>query len=138
MLHEAIEILIQGQNPDGGWGAVPGKQSNTESTALGLLALRSLEDSRDNPRINKADQWLPKRQNADGSWPEGAGAKAPSWSTPLAIIALHDSNVEAERIIRAGNWILAQEGSKPGILAKLILAFSLQKKAIHLNDDLIG
>ena len=138
MLDEAIELLSQSQNTDGGWGAVSRKQSNTESTALGLLALRSLEHSRENPTLKKAEQWLIKRQNADGCWSYGAGARAPSWSTALAVIALSDSGVEPERLIRAGNWILAQEGSKPGILAKLILAFSLQKKAIHLNDDLIG
>jgi Prenyltransferase and squalene oxidase repeat len=138
MLHEAIEQLSQSQNPDGGWGAVPGKQSNTESSALALMALRSIKNSRDNHDVRRAEEWLINSQNDDGSWPYGAGAKAPSWSTALAIIALHDSNIEAERIIRAGDWILAQEGSKPGILAKLILALSFQKKAIHLNDDLIG
>jgi hypothetical protein len=53
-------------------------------------------------------------------------------------MALGDSTVEVERLVKAGNWILAQEGSKPGILAKLILALSFQKKAVHLNDDLIG
>jgi hypothetical protein len=53
-------------------------------------------------------------------------------------MALSDSSVEAEPLVRAGNWILAQEGSKPGILAKLILALSFQKKAVHLNDDLVG
>jgi len=138
MLADAIEALTRSQNSDGGWGAVSGKQSNTESTALGLLALRSLEDSSANPAVRKAEYWLSSSQNSDGCWSYGAGARAPSWSTALAVIALSDSGVEPERLIRAGNWILAQEGSKPGILAKLILAFSFQKKAIHLNDDLIG
>src|SRR5689334_11219440 len=135
MVAEAIKLLSERQNPDGGWGAVPGKQSNTESSALALMALRSIKNSRDNHDVRRAHEWFINSQNDEGSWPYGAGAKAPSWSTALAIIALHDSNVEAERIIRAGNWILAQEGSKPGILAKLILALSFQKKAVHLNDD---
>ena len=138
MLDEAIELLSQSQNRDGGWGAVFGKQSNTESTALGLLALRSLENSSANPAVRKAEYWLSSSQKSDGSWPYGAGATASSWSTALAVIALSDSGVEGERLVRAGDWILAQEGSKPGILAKLILALSFQKKAIHLNDDLIG
>ena len=138
MVDEAINLLSRSQNRDGGWGAVFGKQSNTECTALGSMALRSINISRDNHDLRRAEEWLINSQNDDGSWPYGAGAKAPSWSTALAIIALHDSNVEAERIIRAGNWILEQEGSKPGILAKLILALSFQKKAVHLNDDLIG
>lgn len=138
MLDQAAKLLRQTQNPDGGWGAIAGKQSNTESTALGLLAWRSLDDSRENSVLEKAEQWLANTQNPDGSWSYGAGSKAPSWSTALAVMALCDSSVEAERLVRAGNWILAQEGSKPGILAKLILALSFQKKAVHLNDDLVG
>jgi len=135
---QAVKFLKRSQNSDGGWGAIATKQSNTESTALGLLALRSLDDSRENSVLEKAEQWLANTQNPDGSWSYGAGSKAPSWSTALAVMALSDSSVEAERLVRAGNWILAQEGSKPGILAKLILALSFQKKAVHLNDDLIG
>ena len=138
MLDQAVKLLRQSQNPDGGWGTIAGRQSNTESTSLGLLALRSLDDSRENFVLKKAEQWLAQTQNSDGSWSYGAGAKAPSWSTALAVMALSDSSVEAERLVRAGNWILAQEGSKPGILAKLILALSFQKKAVHLNDDLVG
>ncbi|MGN6716585.1 MAG: hypothetical protein ACTHLX_04255 [Candidatus Binatia bacterium] len=137
-MDQAVTFLNQSQNSDGGWGAIAGKQSNTESTALGLLALRSLEESRENPAVRKAEQWLTNSQNSDGSWAYGAGAKTPSWSTALAVTALGDSTVEVERLVKAGNWILAQEGSKPGILAKLILALSFQKKAVHLNDDLIG
>jgi len=138
MLDQAAKLLRQTQNPDGGWGAIAEKQSNTESTALGLLALRSLDDSRENSVLEKAEQWLANTQNPDGSWSYGAGSKAPSWSTALGVMALSDSSVEAEPLVRAGNWILAQEGSKPGILAKLILALSFQKKAVRLNDDLVG
>src|SRR6185369_12858006 len=96
MLDEAIRLLSQSQNRDGGWGVVPGKQSNTESTALGLLALRSLEDSSENPAVRKAEHWLSSSQRSDGSWPYGAGATAASWSTALALIALSDSGVEGE------------------------------------------
>ena len=131
-MDQAVTFLNQSQNSDGGWGAIAGKQSNTESTALGLLALRSLEESREKPAVRKAEQWLTNSQNSDGSWAYGAGAKTPSWSTALAVIALSDSALEVERLVKAGNWILAQEGSKPGILAKLILALSFQKKAVHL------
>ncbi len=137
-MEEAINLLRQSQNRDGGWGSVSGKQSNTECTALAFMALRSIEYSRDNHDLRRAEEWLINSQNADGSWPYGAGAKTASWCTPLAIIALHESTVEAKRLIRAGEWILSQEGSKPGILAKLILALSFEKKAVHLNDDLMG
>jgi len=138
MIEEATTLLLNGQNPDGGWGAVPGKKSNTEATALALLALKSVAKGDAEAAAQKAVKWLIDRQNADGSWPLNESLKAPSWSTALAMIALSDSADARDRLVKAGNWALEQEGSKPGILAQLIMAFSFQKKAVHLNEDLIG
>ncbi len=138
MLNEAVRVLMESQNPDGGWGSIRGKLSNTESTALAMMALRSLRDEGKIAAIRKAEQWFMERQNPDGSWSFGAGAKSPSWSTALAIIALSESANHTGSLIRAGNWVLSQEGSKPGILAKLILALSFHKNAVKLNEDLIG
>ena len=138
MLEEAVSLLSNSQNPDGGWGAVPGKSSNTEATALALAALQSLDRGAGESAIQKAKRWLTERQNPDGSWPLGAGAKGPSWSTALAMIALSESADQQERVVKAGDWALEQEGSKPGLLANLIRALTFQKKVVHLNEDLIG
>ena len=43
MIDAAIDLLLGAQNEDGGWGAVKGKRSNTESTSFALMALKSLE-----------------------------------------------------------------------------------------------
>jgi hypothetical protein len=134
MLEEAASLLSNSQNPDGGWGAVAGKSSNTEATALALAALQSLERASDGSAVRKAKRWLVERQNTDGS----AGAKGPSWSTALAMIALSESADQQERVVKAGDWALGQEGSKPGLLANWIRALSFQKKVVHLNEDLIG
>ena len=138
MIEEATTLLLNGQNPDGGWGAVAGKKSNTEVTALALLALKSARKSEVEPAARRAEKWLIERQNADGSWPLNESLKAPSWSTALAMIALSAVADARDRLVKAGNWALEQEGSKPGILAQLIFALSFQKKAVHLNEDLVG
>jgi len=138
MIEEATTLLLNGQNPDGGWGAVPGKKSNTEATALALLALRSIAKGPVEPAAQRAGKWLIDRQNADGSWPLNDSLKGPSWSTALAIVALSDRADLRDRLVKAGNWALEQEGSKPGILANLILALTFQKKAVQLNEDLVG
>ena len=131
---EAVKLLAAGQNSDGGWGAVPGKGSNTEATALALLALQSSDTS----AVERARRWLVERQNSDGSWPLSGAAKGSSWSTALAMLALGEGVEQRERIVQAGNWVLEQEGSKPGILANLIRALTFEKKVVHLNEDLIG
>jgi hypothetical protein len=136
MLEEATTLLSRSQNSDGGWGSVAGKGSNTEATALAVLALRSLGGH--DIATQKAGQWLAERQNSDGSWPLSSTTKGSSWSTALALIALSESADQRDRVVKAGNWVLEQEGSKPGILANLILALSFEKKIVHLNEDLIG
>jgi Squalene-hopene cyclase N-terminal domain len=138
MLQEAVQILLNSQNPDGGWGAWAGKRSATEMTALALLALHVAHDIAPESALRKGEAWFIKRQNADGSWPHNDSLKASSWSTAFAMIALSVSGQFEERLVKAGNWALEQEGSKPGILANLILALTFQKKAVQLNEDLIG
>ena len=136
MLELAANLLLSNQNADGGWGAVAGRRSNTEATALALLALRSA--AVDTAITDKAKGWLVKRQLADGSWPLNDSAKGPSWSTALAILALSGVAEERERVVKAGNWVLEQAGGKPGLLARLIVFMRGQKKVVRLNQDLIG
>ena len=137
MLNQAVNLILANQNGDGGWGAVAGKQSNTEVSALALLALRSISADAA-PRIDKAQNWLSQRQQADGSWPLNDSAKGASWATALAMIALNEAPALSERAVKAGQWLLQQEGGKPGLLAKLVLFVSRQKQASRLNLDLIG
>jgi squalene cyclase len=136
MLELAANLLLSNQNSDGGWGAVAGRRSNTEVTALALLALRSA--AADTTITDKAKDWLVKRQLADGSWPLNDSAKGPSWSTALAILALSGLAEERDRVVKAGSWVLEQAGGKPGLLARLIGFLRGQKKVVRLNQDLIG
>jgi hypothetical protein len=138
MLQEATKLLLDSQNADGGWGAVHGNRSTTEATSLAFLALRSRGQTTLDPAIQKAKKWLIEGQNADGSWPLAQGLKAASWATAFATLALSESADAREQVIRAGRWSLEQEGSSPGILAKIVLALSSQTKAVHLNEDLVG
>ena len=138
MLEESVSLLLENQNPDGGWGAVAGKGSNVEATALALLALHSLASGSAGPLVEKAKRWLANSQNPDGSWPLNDATRGPSWCTALAMIALSEFMDEKDRMVKAGSWVVEQQGSKPGILAQLILMLSFQKRAVHLNEDLVG
>ena len=75
------------QNPDGGWGAQPGKKSNTEATALALLTLYSLRDQSLKSNIDRGVGWLVQMQKLDGSFPYMANLREGSWASPLAVIA---------------------------------------------------
>jgi hypothetical protein len=137
MLDQVLNLLLSHQNGDGGWGAVANKHSNTEVTALAALALRSA--GADSAMIDKAQSWLTQRQQADGSWSLNDSVKeSASWATALAMIALSEAPALSERAVKAGHWLLQQAGGKPGLLANLILFVTRQKRAVRLNQDLIG
>ena len=130
--------LISLQNADGGWGAAQGRSSNTEATSLALAALLSSGESPSSDRALRAVLWLIARQNPDGGWRLNDVATAGSWTTALAVLALSGIPEHRQRAVAAARWLLAQEGSKPGILAQLILWATGKSGANRLNRDLVG
>jgi Prenyltransferase and squalene oxidase repeat len=138
MLDRIIIDLLQNQNPDGGWGALRGKRSNTEATSLAVAALKALADNELAESRKRGVAWLVRQQNQDHSWPLNETVKEGSWTTALAITALGDIAENSERVLAAARWLLEQEGSKPGILAEIVLWATGKSGANKLNKDLIG
>ena len=138
MLDRIITELLQNQNPDGGWGAVRGKRSNTEITSLAVMALQGLAGETSADNLRRGIDWLVRRQNPDHSWPLNQTVTAGSWTTALAITALGAGAEHSERLHAAARWLLEQEGSKPGILAEIILWATGKSGVSKLNKDLIG
>jgi len=77
----ALEILKNGQGPDGGWGPYPSSQSEVFDTAIGMLALRAFRRDPSLARpvfteqqwrsaLDRGRQFLIERQETDGSWAE--------------------------------------------------------------------
>ncbi|MGH7855033.1 MAG: hypothetical protein ACREP3_16410 [Candidatus Binatia bacterium] len=138
MIDQVTNALITLQNPDGGWGATQGRRSNTEATSLAVSALKSLGGQLGNDRVIRGTVWLTERQNPDGSWRLNDVATAGSWTTALAIVALSAFPEHRKRVLDASRWLLVQEGSKPGILAQLILWATGKTNVNRLNRDLVG
>jgi len=138
MIDQVANALITLQNPDGGWGATRDRRSNTEATSLAVSALHSLGEESGKDRVIRGALWLTERQNPNGSWRLNDVATAGSWTTALAIIALSAFPEQQKRALDASRWLLTQEGSKPGILAELILWATGKSNVNRLNNDLIG
>jgi hypothetical protein len=138
MLDHIITTLLENQNPDGGWGALRAKRSNTESTSLAVMALKALPENTAADNRKRGIDWLIRHQNQDHSWPLNEAVKEGSWTTALAITALSDNAEYNERVLAAARWLLEQEGSKPGILAEIILWATGQSNVNNVNKDLIG
>jgi hypothetical protein len=138
MINAAIDLLLGVQNEDGGWGAVKGKRSNTESTSFVLMALKSLEGNPFDRQTTAGLKWLLQRQKDDGSWSLNDASKQSSWTTPIAALALLSFQDQREHALGAAKWILTQEGRKPGWVASLLVRLSLVKKMIELDPYLSG
>jgi Squalene-hopene cyclase N-terminal domain len=138
MINAAIDLLLGAQNEDGGWGAVKGKRSNTESTSFVLMALKSLEGNPFDRGTTAGLKWLLQRQKDDGSWSLSDASKQSSWTTPIAALALLSFQDQREHALRAAKWILTQEGRKPGWVATLLFRLSLLKKITELDPYLSG
>jgi hypothetical protein len=138
MMDAAIDLLIGVQNGDGGWGAIKGKRSNTESTAFALMAMKSLGAKSFNKQTTAGLKWLLRHQRDDGSWSLNDASKQSSWTTPIAVLALLPFQDQREHAVRAANWILTQEGRKPGWVASLLVRLSLVRKTVELDPYLSG
>lgn len=138
MIDIAIDLLLNAQNEDGGWGAVKGKRSNTESTSFSLMALKSLEKQTFNRQTTAGLKWLLQHQKEDGSWSLNDASKQSSWTTPIAVLALLSFQDERQQAMKAAKWILTQEGGKPGWVASLLVQLSIIKKNTELDPFLSG
>jgi hypothetical protein len=138
MINAATDLLLEAQNEDGGWGAVKGKRSNTESTSFALMALKSLDEKLFNRQTTAALKWLVQHQKEDGSWSLNDASNQSSWTTPIAVLALLPFQDQREHALRAAKWILTQEGRKPGWIASLLVRLSLIKKMTELDPYLSG
>ena len=138
MIDAAIDLLVDAQNEDGGWGSFKGKRSNTESTSFALMALKSLERGIFVRPMTVGLRWLLQHQKDDGSWSLNDASKQSSWTTPIAVLALLSFQDQGEHALRAAKWILTQEGRKPGWVASLLVRLSLVKKMTELDPYLSG
>jgi hypothetical protein len=106
-------LLLETERPGGGWGAYPGRQPNTESTALAALAL-GLAALRDPAPARTAStrgvQWLVTRQRPDGSWPFTDQTPQGAWASAPAVLALARLGVAGEAVRKGTGWLAGREG----------------------------
>lgn len=130
--------LRAAQNPDGGWGAVPGRASDTESTCFALVALRASSAAATRASHRAGLAWLLARQDEDGGWPLPPGGEEPSWVTSLAMLALDDAGEGEAGVLRGARWLLNEEGRRFGWLQRIVFALVPEDRRMKLDPDLVG
>lgn len=97
---QLIKKIQSQQNSDGGWGWMVGEKSDALGTGMALYASLRAGLNRQNPSVQRAQQFLISTQRKDGSWPvNGTKEKkkdrveetAVFWGTTWAVIGLIES-----------------------------------------------
>lgn len=130
--------LLASQDADGGWGAEPGKRSNTEATALAVLALGTASDAAPPTARRRGLAWLVAQQRSDGGWPLGVGMEQSTWPTPLAVLAVLDDPELRERAARGLRWLVGHGGIDPGWLIRALYRLWPMALPVRMNPALKG
>jgi hypothetical protein len=131
----ALPLLLDRQNPDGGWPSQRGRVSNTEATAFAVLALSTLAAGDATRARERGERWLSERQRPDGSWAFSTPVPEASWATGIATLAMLG---DRERARAGGAWLLGQHGRSLGWSVSLLYRIAPSLMTVRLNPDLKG
>jgi hypothetical protein len=103
-LDARLEMLRRVQNPDGGWGYFPGKQSWLEPTVWAALALQG------DPAADRAWTLLESWQRPDGGWRPAGDVQIASWGTALCVTLAVARGEHGEAARKGVAWLLDSAG----------------------------
>jgi hypothetical protein len=135
-----LQLLIDSQNSDGGWGYHRVGESATEPTSWTLCALQDEENESGaaHTSISLGKDWLLRSQLHDGSWPAFASQKDGCWVTSLASLALHEVAVDSPAIARGLEWICKSWPRTPNFFQRMRTRFSPASVVTRQDNSLAG
>jgi hypothetical protein len=99
-----LDGLRRAQNPDGGWGYFPGKESWLEPTAYATMALAG------EPASDRAWKLLLSWQLPDGSWKPSEKVAISSWGASLCVTIALARNEWGAPTRKGVDWLLGSWG----------------------------
>jgi hypothetical protein len=129
-----LDFLRAAQNPDGGWGFFPGKQSWLEPTAYALLGLAGAPEFEQ--AFDRGWRLMTSWQLPDGSWPACAAVREPHWTTSLCVTLHCARGAYDDRFRRGVEWLTGLSGIENGL--KFRLAHFLRPNLVELDPSFKG
>ncbi len=111
--------LRTAQNPDGGWGYFPGKQSWLEPTFYAAVALEG------EPAADRAWQLLKSWQGPDGGWRPSADVQVPGWGTSLCVTLAQSRGEFGEPFQKGVQWLLSSKEVELALWKRLLFRTKL-------------
>src|SRR5258706_15334321 len=117
-LSSRLDFLRSSQNPDGGWGFFPGKQSWLEPTAYELMALHG--DTASSRNFESGWKLMRSWQLPDGSWQPCAAVREPHWTTALCVTLHCLRGAYDDSFQRGVKWLLETSGTENGLKFRIV------------------
>jgi hypothetical protein len=130
-LEPRLDFLLKTQNPDGGWGYFPGKQSWMEPTTYAMLALHGspgLEAT-----LDRAWKLVRSWQTADGSSRPSGQVEGGTWITALAVTLASVRGVYDDNVRRSVEWMLSVVGAEHRLTMRAASYFHLLKTKLDVS-----
>ena len=124
-LESRLKFLREAQNPDGGWGYFPGKQSWFEATTYAMLALHETPGSE--ASLERAWKLLRSWQTPDGSSRPNGQVQGGTWVTAQAITLACVRGVYDDSVHSSVDWLLRVVGAESSLAMRTAAFFHLLK-----------
>jgi hypothetical protein len=124
-LESRLKFLRQTQNPDGGWGYFPGKQSWFEPTTYSMLALQGRPDSEE--LLHSAFKLLRSWQTPDGSSRPTGQVQGGTWVTAQAVTLACVRGVYDDQVRSSVDWLLRVTGAESSLTMRAAAYFHMLK-----------
>jgi hypothetical protein len=121
-LKTRLDRLKASQNPDGGWGYFPGKESWLEPTAYAAMALHG------DPSSDRAWKLMLGWQQPDGSWRPSAKVNVSNWATSLCVLLAVARGEFGDPFQKGVNWLLNSSGVDTDFFSRLKIALGWAKE----------
>lgn len=121
-----LDAIRRAQNPDGGWGYFPGKQSWLEPTAYATMALHG------EAAADRAWKLISSWQSADGSWKPAREVSMPNWAASLCVTIAAVRGEWGAPLRKGVEWLLGSSGAESNLYNRTLARLGL----LEMDRDL--
>jgi Prenyltransferase and squalene oxidase repeat len=132
-LESRLQFLLTSQNPDGGWGYFPAKQSWTEATTYAMLALQHRPGAE--AALDRAWRLISSWQLSDGSVRPNVAVPDGTWVTALFVTLACVRGVDDPSVARAVDWLLRVVGAEHSVAMRAFSYLHLLKTKLNVSHE---